>query len=106
MLRSCTLLALSICSVASASAAGMDRDVHSTHAKTARVYVTLVNKGSWFRDVKINGRIYTVLPGELLAVKAPVGTTVYAASSFGRYHAGDLILELTPSVDHNRVSIQ
>jgi hypothetical protein len=106
MLRSFTLLALSICTVASASAAAMTtHNRRPTHAKDARVNVTLVNQSTLFRDVKIDGRNYTVMPHELLAIKAPAGTVVYAASSFGRIHRGDTLVALTPSLDHSRVSI-
>jgi hypothetical protein len=105
MLRSFTVLALSVCSVASASAAGTNHDLRPTHAKDARVFVTLVNKSVTFRDVKIDGRNYTMMPHELLAIKAPVGTVVYAASSFGRIHRGDPLVALTPSLDHSRVAI-
>jgi hypothetical protein len=104
MLRSFTLLALSICTVASASAAAT-RNPRPTHAKDARVYVTLVNQSTLFRDVKIDGHNYTVMPHELLAIKAPAGTVVYAASSFGRIHRGDTLVALTPSLDHSRVAI-
>jgi hypothetical protein len=106
MLRTCTLLALSICTAASAYAAGTNHETSPTHKKDARVYVTLVNKASWFRDVQIDGRSYTVLPNELLTVKAPVGTVVYAGSEFGKYRRGDALVELTPSLDHSRVNIK
>jgi hypothetical protein len=98
-------MALSICTAASASAAGTNHDLGSTHKKDARVFVTLVNKGVVFRDVKIDGHTYTLQPHELLTVKGPVGTVVYAASSFGKYHRGDTVVALTPSLDHSRVSL-
>ena len=105
MLRSFTLLALSICTVASASAAATTSNRRPTHAKDARVNVTLINQSTLFRDVKIDGRNYTVMPHELLAIRAPVGTVVYAASSFGRIHRGDPLVALTPSLDHSRVTL-
>ena len=105
MYRSFTVLALTACAALSASAAGTNRDLRMPHTKDARVYVTLENKSTWFRDVMIDGHKYTVLPGELLAVKAPAGTVVYAASAFGKYHSGDAFLELNKSVDHLRVSL-
>ena len=105
MLRSLTVLALSACAVASASAAGTNHDLRPQHTKDARVYVTLVNKSSWFRDVTIGGEKYTVMPGETLQVKAPTGTVVYAASAFGKYHNGDAFLSLTKSMDHQRVAL-
>jgi hypothetical protein len=109
MLRSLTLLALSACTVASASAADVNHDLQSAHKlahkKDARVFVTLVNKSVTFRDVTIDGHSYTMLPHDLLTVKAPVGTVVYAGSAFGRYHRGDALVALTPSMDHSRVAI-
>ena len=105
MLRSFTFLALSICTIASASAAVTTRTPRPTHAKDTRVYVTLVNQSSLFRDVKIDGRNYTMMPHELLGVKAPAGTVVYAASSFARIHRGDPLVALTPSLDHSRITL-
>lgn len=105
MLRSFTLMALSICTAVSASAAGANHDLGSPHKKDARVFVTLVNKGVTFRDVKIDGHTYTLQPHELLTVKGPAGTVVYAASDFGRYHRGDTLVALTPSLDHSRISL-
>jgi hypothetical protein len=105
MIRSFTVLALCGCAALSAMAAGTKGDLRAPHTKHERVYVTLMNKSSWFRDVTIDGQKYTVMPGELLAVKAPPGTTVYAASPFGRYHKGDAFLKLTPEMDHLRVAL-
>ena len=103
MLRSLTLLALSACTVASASAAGTNHDLRPSK-KDARVFVTLVNKSPLFRDVTIDGHKYTVMPNDLLTVKAPAGTVVYAASRYGKTHTGDPLLELVPAMDHSRVS--
>lgn len=75
------------------------------HKKDARVFVTLVNKSTVFRDVQIDGHSYTMLPHDLLTVKAPVGTVVYAASAFGKFHRGDALVALTPAMDHSRVAI-
>jgi hypothetical protein len=105
MLRLFALLTLSACSVASASAAVTIENVRPTHVKDHRVFVTLVNKGVMFRDVKIDGHTYTLQPHELLTVKGPVGTTVYAASSFGKIHRGDALVALTPEMDHSRIAI-
>ena len=45
-------------------------------------------------------------PGSsVTAVKAPAGTVVYAASRYGKTHTGDPLLELVPSMDHSRVSL-
>ncbi|HEX6494012.1 MAG TPA: hypothetical protein VF018_00920 [Acidobacteriaceae bacterium] len=84
----------------------MNRDANRTHTKDARVFVTLVNTSVVFRDVKIDGHVYTLQPHELLTVKGPAGTAVYAASSFGKIHRGDTLVALTPSLDHSRVAIR
>jgi hypothetical protein len=105
MLRTLTLLALSACTVASASAAGTNHDLRLKHKKDTRIFVTLVNKSVTFRDLTIDGHSYTMLPHDLLTVKAPAGTVVYAGSAFGRYRRGDALVALTPSMDHSRVAI-
>jgi hypothetical protein len=105
MLRSLTLLALSACTIASASAAGTNHDLQLKHTKDARVFVTLVNTSTVFRDVTIDGHGYTLMPHDLLTVKGPAGTVVYAASAFGKHHRGDALVALTPSMDHSRVAL-
>ena len=70
------------------------------------MFVTLVNTGVTFMDVKVDGQIYTVQPHNLLTVKGPAGTVVYAASSFGRLHRGDVLLALTPGLDQSRITIR
>ena len=105
MLRSLTLLALSACTVASASAAGTNHDLRPSHKKDARVYITLVNKSFEFRDVAIDGHKYTVMPNDTLSVKGPAGTVVYAASRYKKIQAGDPLVELVPSMDNSRISL-
>jgi hypothetical protein len=105
MLRTFTLMALSICTAASASAAGTNHDIRPSHKKDARVFITLVNKSVMFRDVKIDGHTYTMQPHDHLTVKGPTGTVVYAASKFGKYRPGDALVALAPSMDHSRISI-
>lgn len=106
MLRSYTLLALSFCFVASASASLWNHNTHASRAKDGRVFVTLVNTGVTFRDVEIAGRSYTVMPHQVITVKAPVGTVVYSASSLGKIHRGDALMELTASMDKRHVEIK
>jgi hypothetical protein len=105
MLRSFTVLAVSACAALSASAADVNHDLRVPQTKDSRVFVTLMNKGIEFRDVKIGGHIYTIQPNKILTVKAPVGTVIYADSKWGKYHRGDTLVALTPSIDHTRISI-
>jgi hypothetical protein len=51
-------------------------------------------------------RLYVHGRDNLLTVKGPAGTVVYAASSFGRLHRGDVLLALTPGLDRSRITIR
>jgi len=62
----------------------------------ARITVELINKGIISQDVKVDGRIYTVMPHEGLTIKAPAGTPVYAASMGLGHRSGDLLVAVTP----------
>lgn len=77
---------------------------HAAHPDT-RVSVTLFNKATLFRDVKVDGKIYTVIPRHTLRIKAPAGTVVYAASRMNSFQRGDTILEVTPKIDHTQVDL-
>jgi hypothetical protein len=63
-----------------------------------RVSVEVYNNSIFFRDIKIDGRVYTVQAHQGLTIKAPVGTVVYADSPMANHHRGDAILEVTPQV--------
>ena len=70
-----------------------------------RVSVTLYNKAHLFRDVKVDGRTYTVTPDHRLTIKAPVGTVVYADSRMYQHRRGDKLLEVTPQTDHTQFDL-
>lgn len=70
-----------------------------------RVSVLLCNQGNGFKDIKIDGRIYTVEAHHDLTVKAPAGTVVYAASRTFNHHRGDAILELKPELNQKRITL-
>jgi len=105
MHRIMTILAIAACAAGTASATGMSRDLRPQHATDTRVALTLENQSSWFRDVSIGGHKYTLMPGDVLAVHAPAGTVVYAASAFGHYHHGDMFLEVAPEMNHKRIAV-
>jgi hypothetical protein len=80
--------------------------LHPRHAQPdTRVTVVLHNKAIGFRDVKIDGHIYTVQPHGSIEVKAPVGTVVYADSQLAHYKRGDAIVELTAKLKDKQVVI-
>ena len=93
---------------ASAAASPLSNLVHMhPHSKQddGRVSVTLYNKALSFRDVTVAGQTYTVEPNHTLFIKAPIGTDVYAASRSSLHHRGDLLLEVTPSINKQTVNI-
>ncbi len=99
---------LAVAMSASAAASPLSNFIHlHPHAARpdARVIVTLYNKATLFRDVKVDGHTYTVTPQHTLTIKAPVGTVVYAASRMHDFHRGDVLLEVTPKIDHTRIDL-
>ncbi len=74
--------------------------LHSRTAQTedTRIDVQLYNKGQIEQDVKVDGHIYTVMPHERLAIKAPAGTSVYAASAGMGHRNGEMLLAVTPDM--------
>jgi hypothetical protein len=86
---------------ANASPIGKLLHLHPRAAQTkdTRVTVYLQNKGELFQDVKVGERVYTVLPHESIAIKAPIGTPVYTVSvSFG-HSKGELLFTATQATN-------
>ena len=76
------------------------------HAQTdTRIHLTLRNTSFMYRDVKIDEHSYTIRKNGTVTIKAPAGTRVYADSRTPFFHAGDVILELTPQVNHQTIAI-
>lgn len=102
-LSSLAVLALS----ASAALSPLSNLVHlHPHAQAdTRVNVSMFNMSTSFRDVNVDGHIYTVMPKTTLLIKAPAGTEIFAASEMPFFHKGQRIIEVTPQLDHKRLSI-
>jgi len=75
-------------------------------APDTRVSIVLLNKALTFQDVKIGDKIYTVQASHTLAVKAPVGTVVYAASTSPAHHRGEVLVEVTPALNNQVVYLK
>jgi len=74
-------------------------------APDTRVEVTLYNSAVGFRDVKIDGHVYTVMPHQMLDIKAQPGVVVYADSRTLSLKRGAAILTVTPQLNHQRVNL-
>ena len=85
--------------------ASTTNSTHKMHTPDTRISLTLVNKANQFRDVTIQGHTYTVEAHELIRIKAPVGTVVYAASTAAKFHRGDVVVSLQPSLNDTTMSI-
>ena len=71
-----------------------------------RVTIKLANVANGFRDVTIAGHEYEIPAHQLLDVKAPAGTAVYAASRTPEFKRGDLMVALTPEIDKTTVTVR
>ena len=69
------------------------------------VYVSVYNSSFSFRDLQIAGHVYTVRAHSWVTIKAPVGTTVYAASPGATYHRGDAMFVIAPNLSDQRISL-
>ena len=67
-----------------------------TKTQDTRITVHVFNQTGLFRDVKVDGHTYTLMPHHGLSITAPVGTPVYAASTGYAHRAGELLFTLTP----------
>ena len=81
--------------------------VHPATGQTqdARISVKVYNQAYVFRDVKVDGHVYTVMPHHGLVITAPAGTQVYAASTGFSHRRGDLLLTVTPATKDQTVYI-
>lgn len=70
-----------------------------------RVVLDIYNKGDMFRDVKVDGKIYTLLPHHSMTIKAPQGTPVFTNSTGSLHRKGDLLFYIDPSMKNKVLSI-
>ena len=81
--------------------------LHPWHAQPViqpdtRISLKVYNRGTDLREVTIGGQLYAVRPHKTLSIKTQEGTLAYADSR----RAGDsLILEVTPNLNHDKISI-
>ena len=70
-----------------------------------RITFQLVNKGGLVKQVKVAGRIYTLMPHGALSITAPAGTEVFAIRKGLGHRVGDLLFTVTPSLKDDALSI-
>jgi hypothetical protein len=70
-----------------------------------RVSFLLYNKAITDRDVVVNGKTYTVERHHVLEIKAPVGTRVYAASEEVSHARGSVLVEVTPAIANQKITL-
>jgi hypothetical protein len=78
---------------------------HVQQTQDTRIVVHVYNKGFMFRDLKVAGKTYTVLPHEEIEIKAPVGTEVYTESTSFDHRKGDLLFAVKPEMKDKTISI-
>jgi hypothetical protein len=78
---------------------------HLADPNDTRVNMQVYNKGETFRDVKIEGRIYTLLPHQYLNIKAPEGTGIYTNSTGSLHRKGDLLFSVDRSMKNKVLTI-
>ena len=84
---------------------GLHRHLAASRQLDTRVNLYLYNKGPMFRDVKVDGQVYTVLPHQTLTIKAPAGTAIYTESTGGLHRKGDLLFAVDPRMQNATLSI-
>jgi hypothetical protein len=77
----------------------------TAQGKDARITVYLFNKSYRFQEVNVAGHVYTVMPHDSLAIKAPAGTNVFAATETVYHHKGDLLVSFTPDRNNRTINI-
>jgi hypothetical protein len=105
--KSATVI-LALAAIASTSANALPHfgGVHRhPAAQDGRVTLHLYNKAPLFRDVNVDGHVYTVLPHQSLLIKAPAGTPVYTETTGGLHTKGDLLFSVGTQLQNATVSI-
>jgi len=90
---------------ASAAASPFTHLVHKhPHLRDTRVSITLRNLSPMFRDVQIDGHVYTIQANDALLVKGPAGTAIYAAGPIGELRRGQVVTQLDAA--HNQAVVE
>jgi murein DD-endopeptidase MepM/ murein hydrolase activator NlpD len=77
----------------------------ATQVQDARITVEIYNRSGLVQQIKVSGRVYTMLPHDGLAIKAPEGTEVFAASDGFKHRKGDLLFAITAKLNLDTVTL-
>jgi hypothetical protein len=102
---SLAILALSASTVVSPLSKMVHFHPHSTQPDT-RISLVIRNDASVFQDIKVGGRSYTILGHRGLNIKAPAGTIIYADSSTGVHHRGEVLVEVSTQVQNQEIELR
>jgi hypothetical protein len=76
-----------------------------TSQQDTRITVHLFNPNVVPREVMVDGRTYSVAPHQMLSIKAPAGTNVYAGNDGKLHRKGDVLLAVGPQLQEKILSI-
>jgi len=79
---------------------------HSAQPEDTRIAFHLTNQDGFIQQVKVEGRIYTIVPHGALTIKAAEGTAIYAVTSGIKHHAGDLLVAVGSQMRDATISIE
>ena len=71
-----------------------------------RITFHLTNQDGFIQQVRVDGRVYTLVPHGSLAIKAVSGTEIHAVTAGIKHHAGDLLVAVTPKTQDQTISIE
>jgi hypothetical protein len=79
---------------------------HAAQPEDTRIFFHLTNQDGFVQQVKVDGRVYTIVPHGSLDIKASSGTEVYSVTAGIKHHAGDLLVAVTPKTQDQIISIE
>ena len=79
---------------------------HAAQPEDTRIAFHLTNHDGFMQQVKVDGRIYTIVPHGALTIRAAEGTEIYAVTSGIKHRAGDLLLAVKPQTKDTTISIE
>ena len=79
--------------------------LHPAAQQDGRIAVTLVNRGSSFRDIKVDGHTYELGTGRKMTIKAAPGTVVYRDSAAPFHKRGEVLVAMTPEISGTVITI-